>query len=201
MRNKETIVKKLVSIAQTVLPALALTFGACGAPEEALDDEEQPVAALRSNLCTDGAADRALDWSSFDGCGGGASSAQPTSGYDRPACADMFTVEISGTQGRSFNPVASWGEPLPRDMIGCRGAVMEVEVAGRTAGGTWETVLSRRMIRGEWDAARGTCRMVRLPPIESSPHARIRIAIKAYLAYSFGAIFYKRAYGGVSTLC
>jgi hypothetical protein len=178
--------------------SLSLSLAAaCGAPAPG-DDE--PVAALHSELCTDGAADRTLSWSGFDCFGGGAASTSPSSSFDRPACADSFTVEITGTRGRTFNPVAAWGEAMPTTQAACRTAFAEVEISGRATGGAWQSVLSRRTLQGQWFATRGYCLMPALPQITGSPHDRIRIAVKAY-SFPLFAVIFKRAYGGVSTLC
>lgn len=194
---------------------LTLPLAACLDEGESSDDVEE-LATTESELCTDGAADRTVVFRDHDGFSGG-TSLGPSSNYDRPACADRYSVEITGVGAatQDFYVQGGWGESLPLTAEACPFALAKVQtqeykLTGFNCSGSfcipqygWVNVGGDITLGGVWKETiwgNHECQLVPESPLPTfQPNAfrsKVRVSVSALVwAVFFPA--YKKATAGV----
>ena len=191
---------------------ICMPLTACLAEEP---EETEELSTTESDLCTDGAADAVV---AFQDTGGfsGATSAQPTSSYDRAACSDRYTVEVTGVSQATqpFNITGGWGESLPNTQQTCELAFANVQaqeyrVTSWNCSGqfclpvySWQNVGAEVSLHGQWTPFFDSyfCQLVPsspLPTLQPSVwRSKVRVAVRAY-AWALLFPAYKRGEAGV----
>jgi hypothetical protein len=199
---------------RTVLASLfCLPLVACVADDES---QTENLGTTESNLCTDGAADAVVAFQNANGFSG-ATSPGPTSNYDRAACADRYTVEVTGVSAASqpFEITGGWGEALPVTEDVCTLALANVQAQEYTLTGFncagqfciptygWKNVGSEVLLQGQWQAGFGnshTCNLVPASPLPtlqpSAFRSKVRVSVRAYAWALFFPAF-KKGQAGV----
>jgi hypothetical protein len=177
------------------------------------DLEEENTSATVSALCTDGAADAVV---AFVDKGGESTAVSPglSSGYDRAACADHFSVEVTGVSGATqpFKVVGGWGQALPNTAEACPMALAAVQAQEYrwtlSCSGTlcvpvykWFNVGSEVTLHGVWYSGTfGGCELVPESPLPtfqpSTLRSKVRVSVRA-LAWAVFFPAYKKAEAGV----
>jgi hypothetical protein len=188
-------------------------------PLAACVDETEPEEELgttESNLCTDGTADAVVAFQDHNGFSG-ATSPGPTSNYDRSACSDRFSVEVTGVGSatQEFSVTGGWGEALPVTAEVCTLALANVQtqeyrLTGFNCSGQlclpvygWQNVGNDVLLQGQWQAGFGgnySCNLVPTSPLPTlQPNAfrsKVRVSVRAY-AWALFFPAYKKGTAGV----
>jgi hypothetical protein len=192
-----------------------LPLAACVDEAEPADTEEN-LGTTESELCTDGTADAVVAFKDKQGFSG-ASSAGPSSSYDRAACADHYSVEVTGVGAATqpFFVTAGWGEPLLNDAQSCPLALATVQTqeyrqTGFNCSGMfcipkygWVNVGNEITMHGVWTPGNfGGCNLAlepgqQLPTFQPSFfRSKVRVSVRAF-AWAVFFPAYKKAMGGV----